>query len=59
MASSAGRVPTEAPTAYAAAKAGVVMLSRQVTNEVGEHGVRVIPFTLYTPCYYAASGHQW
>ena len=41
MASSAGRVPTPAPTAYAAAKAGVVMLSRQVAVEVGEHGVRV------------------
>ena len=41
MASSAGRVPTPAPTAYAAAKARVVMLSRQVAGEVGEHGVRV------------------
>lgn len=41
MASSAGRVPTQAPTAYSAAKAGVVMLSRKVAEEVGEHGVRV------------------
>ncbi len=41
MASSAGRVPTQAPTAYAAAKAGVVMLSRKVADEVGGHGVRV------------------
>jgi len=41
MASSAGRVPTQAPTAYSAAKAGVVMLSRQVAEEVGPHGVRV------------------
>ena len=41
MASSAGRVLTPAPTAYAAAKAGVVMLSRRVAGEVGEHGVRV------------------
>jgi 3-oxoacyl-[acyl-carrier protein] reductase len=41
MASSAGRVPTQAPTAYAAAKAGVVMLSRQVAEEAGPHGVRV------------------
>ncbi len=41
MASSAGRVPTPAPTAYAAAKAGVVMLSRKVASEVGENGVRV------------------
>jgi 3-oxoacyl-[acyl-carrier protein] reductase len=41
MASSAGRVLTPAPTAYAAAKAGVVMLSRQVASEVGAYGVRV------------------
>jgi 3-oxoacyl-[acyl-carrier protein] reductase len=41
MASSAGRLPTQAPTAYAAAKAGVMMLSRQVAGEVGPHGVRV------------------
>jgi 3-oxoacyl-[acyl-carrier protein] reductase len=41
MASSAGCVPTQAPTAYSAAKAGVVMLSRQVAGEVAEHGVRV------------------
>jgi 3-oxoacyl-[acyl-carrier protein] reductase len=36
-----GSIPTQAPTAYAAAKAGVVMLSRRVADEVGEHGVRV------------------
>jgi 3-oxoacyl-[acyl-carrier protein] reductase len=41
MASSAGRAPTPAPIAYAAAKAGVVMLSRQVAAEVGRHGIRV------------------
>jgi len=41
MASSAGRVLTPAPTAYAVAKAGVVMLSRKVADEVGEHGIRV------------------
>jgi 3-oxoacyl-[acyl-carrier protein] reductase len=41
MASSAGRVSTQAPTAYSAAKAGVVMLSRKVAEEVGPHGVRV------------------
>ena len=41
MASSAGRVPTPAPIAYAAAKAGVVMLSRHVAAEVGKHGIRV------------------
>jgi 3-oxoacyl-[acyl-carrier protein] reductase len=41
MASSAGRMPTQAPTAYSAAKAGVVMLSRRVAEEVGPRGVRV------------------
>jgi 3-oxoacyl-[acyl-carrier protein] reductase len=51
MASSAGRILTPAPTAYAAAKAGVVMLSRKVAGEVGEHGVRVnclAPHTVLT-----------
>jgi len=41
MASSAARFPTGAPTPYAAAKAGVVMLTSQVANEVGKHSVRV------------------
>ena len=41
MASSASRVPTGAPTPYAAAKAGVVMLTRQVAKEVAPRGVRV------------------
>jgi len=41
MASSAGRVTTSAPTSYAAAKAEVVMFSRKVAGEVGQHGVRV------------------
>jgi 3-oxoacyl-[acyl-carrier protein] reductase len=41
MASSAGRVSTQAPTAYSAAKAGVVMFSRRVAEEAGPHGVRV------------------
>ena len=41
MASTAARVPTPAPAPYAAAKAGVVMLSRNLANEVAGHGVRV------------------
>jgi 3-oxoacyl-[acyl-carrier protein] reductase len=41
MASSAGRLPSQASAAYAAAKAGVVMFSRHVANEVGQHGVHV------------------
>jgi 3-oxoacyl-[acyl-carrier protein] reductase len=41
MASSAARFPTGAPAPYAAAKAGVIMLTRQVANEVGTYGVRV------------------
>jgi 3-oxoacyl-[acyl-carrier protein] reductase len=41
MASSAGRLPSQASAAYAAAKTGVVMFSRHLANEVGQHGVRV------------------
>lgn len=41
MASSAGRLPSGASAPYAAAKAGVIMFSRHVANEVGGHGVRV------------------
>jgi 3-oxoacyl-[acyl-carrier protein] reductase len=41
MASSAARFPTGAPTPYAAAKAGVIVLTREVASEVGAHGVRV------------------
>jgi 3-oxoacyl-[acyl-carrier protein] reductase len=41
MASSAARFPTGAPTPYAAAKAGVIMLTSQVASEVGSQNVRV------------------
>ncbi len=41
MASTAARLPSPAPAPYAAAKAGIVMLSRHVASEVGKHGIRV------------------
>ncbi|WP_214411232.1 SDR family NAD(P)-dependent oxidoreductase [Sphaerisporangium fuscum] len=41
MASSAGRLPSGANAAYAAAKAGVIMLAKHLANEVGPAGVRV------------------
>jgi 3-oxoacyl-[acyl-carrier protein] reductase len=51
MASSAARLPVGAPVAYAAAKAGVIMLSRHLANEVGRYGIRVnclAPHTILT-----------
>ncbi|MEV7923792.1 SDR family NAD(P)-dependent oxidoreductase [Kitasatospora sp. NPDC088779] len=41
MASTAGRLPGGAAASYAAAKAGVLMFTRQVAQEVGRYGVRV------------------
>jgi len=41
MSSSAGRLPSQAAAAYAAAKAGVVMLSKHLAAEMGPRGIRV------------------
>jgi len=41
MSSTAGRQPGGASIAYAAAKAGVVMLTRHLANDLAPHGVRV------------------
>ena len=41
IASTAGREPSPAYPAYGAAKAGLLMLTRQAALQVGEHGVRV------------------
>ncbi|MDQ1654136.1 MAG: hypothetical protein QOI35_3336 [Cryptosporangiaceae bacterium] len=41
MSSAAGRQPSEANIAYAAAKAGVAMLTRHLAKEAGRHRVRV------------------
>lgn len=41
MSSTAGRQPSRANLAYGAAKAGLVMLTRQLATELGPHGIRV------------------
>jgi 3-oxoacyl-[acyl-carrier protein] reductase len=41
MSSSAGRLPSQAAAASAAAKAGVVMLSEHLAAEMGPRGIRV------------------
>jgi len=51
MSSLAGRIPTPAPVPYAAAKAGIIMLTQQVASEVGQHRIRVncvAPSTILT-----------
>jgi 3-oxoacyl-[acyl-carrier protein] reductase len=63
MASSAARLPgLGAPAPYVAAKAGVVMLTRQVAGEVGRHGVRVnclAPHTILTEQIQLRAPEEW
>jgi 3-oxoacyl-[acyl-carrier protein] reductase len=63
MASSAARLPgLGAPAPYVAAKAGVVMLTRQVASEVGPHGVRVnclAPHTILTGQLQRRAPAEW
>jgi len=63
MASSAARLPgLGAPAPYMAAKAGVVMLTRQVASEVGRHGVRVnclAPHTILTEQIQRVASQEW
>lgn len=41
MASTAGRLPSSAPSPYSAAKAGIIMFSRNLATDVAKYGVRV------------------
>jgi 3-oxoacyl-[acyl-carrier protein] reductase len=41
MSSTAGRQPSQANLAYGVANAGLVMLTRQLTTEVGTRGIRI------------------
>ena len=63
MASSAARLPgLGAPAPYVAAKAGVVMLTRQIAVEVGRHGVRVnclAPHTILTEQLRQRAPTEW
>jgi 3-oxoacyl-[acyl-carrier protein] reductase len=63
MASSAARLSgLGAPAPYVAAKAGVVMLTRQVASEVGRHGVRVncvAPHTILTEQIQQRAPEEW
>jgi 3-oxoacyl-[acyl-carrier protein] reductase len=63
MASSAARLPgLGAPAPYVAAKAGVVMLPRQVASEAGRHGVRVnclAPHTILTEQLAQRAPEEW
>ena len=63
MASSAARLPgLGAPTPYVAAKAGVVMLTRQVASEAGPHGVRancLAPHTVLTEQIRQVAPEEW
>ena len=63
MASSAARLPgLGAPAPYMAAKAGVVMLTRQVASEAGPHGVRancLAPHTILTEQIERVAPQEW
>jgi 3-oxoacyl-[acyl-carrier protein] reductase len=63
MASSAARLPgLGAPAPYMAAKAGVVMLTRQVASEAGPYGVRancLAPHTILTEQIERAAPEEW
>ncbi len=63
MASSAARLPgLGAPAPYMAAKAGVVMLTRQVASEAGPHGVRancLAPHTILTERTERVAPKEW
>jgi 3-oxoacyl-[acyl-carrier protein] reductase len=63
MASSAARLPGLGASApYVAAKAGVVMLTRQVASEVGRYGIRVnclAPHTILTEQIKRVAPAEW